>query len=105
TKTLGQTCSGNQCTTGTDGCFGGVCVAPCCSNTDCPNGYACSITGPTVAITGGTQVSAVPVCLASTATRVSGQACMMSSECKSGICEATRNVCVDVCCNDTSCPN
>jgi hypothetical protein len=104
TKTTGQACSGSQCVTGTDGCFGGVCVAPCCSHSDCSAGFACSINGPTTSLTGGTPISQVPVCLSSAATRVSGQACTASNQCKSGICEATRGVCVDVCCNDTTCP-
>ena len=49
--------------------------------------------------------SAVPSCLASAATRVSGQVCATSAECKSGICDKARNICVDLCCNDASCPN
>jgi hypothetical protein len=106
TKTTGQACSGTQCVTGAAGCFGGVCVAPCCSNAECPAGFVCSINGPTVKLLGaGTQVSQVPVCLASAATRTSGQACTTSTQCKSGICEATRGVCIDVCCNDTVCPS
>ena len=37
--------------------------------------------------------------------RVSGAACTTSAECKSGICEKTSGICVDVCCNDSSCAN
>jgi hypothetical protein len=104
-KTLGQTCTAGQCVTGPNGCFNGVCVAPCCSSGDCPGGDVCTINGPTTSITGGTQFSGVPVCLASSATRVSGQACTTSSQCKSGICDATTGICDDLCCNDTSCQN
>jgi hypothetical protein len=110
-KTLGQACTGTECRTGQYGCFNGTCTEPCCSNTDCGAGYVCSVNGPKIASgyqTGGVPLwSVVPVCLATTASsvRVSGAACTTSAECKSGICEKTRGICVDVCCNDSSCAN
>ena len=101
-KTLGQACTGTECRTGQYGCFNGTCTEPCCSNADCGAGYVCSVNGPKIASgyqTGGVPLwSVVPVCLATTASsvRVSGAACTTSADCKSGICEKTSGICVDV---------
>lgn len=111
TKTTGQACTGSECRAGTDACFNGKCIEPCCSSADCPGGTTCSVAGPKsatgyVAGTGGPSiVSVVPACITSTAARTSGQSCSANSECKSGLCEKTRSVCIDVCCNDSTCPN
>ena len=109
TRTLGQACTGAECHAGTDACFNGKCTEPCCAHSDCAAGFACSIAGPkaSTGYVSGTApiVSVLPACVGSTAVRVSGAACAANSECRSGLCEKTRNICVDVCCNDASCPN
>jgi hypothetical protein len=112
TKTTGQTCTAGstECKAGVEACFNGKCAEPCCSNSDCASGYGCSISGPR-AYTGYTDsasaqiYSAQPVCLQNTSGKTQGQVCAASSECKSGICEKTLGVCVDVCCNDSTCTN
>ncbi|MDP3154218.1 MAG: putative metal-binding motif-containing protein [Archangium sp.] len=108
-KTTGQTCTGAECRAGPDACFNGRCIEPCCANSDCAGGSSCTIAGPKSATgyTSGTSsiVSVLPACVPSAAVRVSGAACTANSECRSGLCEKTRNICVDVCCSDASCPN
>jgi len=112
TRTTGQSCSTTSpCRAGEVACFNGTCVEPCCNHADCPSGSSCTINGPTR--TTGYQnsmsesiVSVLPSCRASgTATKVSGQACTTSAECRSGICDTALGICADLCCNDTSCPN
>lgn len=112
TRTKGQTCSASMpCRAGVPACHNGVCVEPCCEHADCGSGFSCSINGPSRATPYGTSMgetiqSIMPSCVASgAATKVSGQACATSSECRGGICDATRGICVDLCCTDTSCPN
>jgi hypothetical protein len=109
TKTTGQACSGSDCRAGVDACFQGACVEPCCEHADCPSGFSCSLEGPrsnTGYTSGGAQVwSLLPACVPSTGTRVSGQACVLSTECRSGLCDKNLGICLDVCCNDSSCPN
>ncbi len=108
TRGTGQSCTQHsECRA--NWCFnpgsGGRCIEPCCAHADCGMGHSCSIEGPRQSVTGGTQVSVQPACLASAATKVSGQVCASSAECRSGICERSSGICVDLCCNDTSCPN
>src|SRR5207253_3255117 len=80
-----------------------------CSNGDCAAGSSCTINGPKTNIgyqSGGLPIaSVVPVCIPSAATRVSGQSCTTSAQCRGGICDNTQGICVDVCCNDSSCAN
>jgi hypothetical protein len=111
TRTTGQSCStSSTCRAGPTACLNGVCIEPCCMNSDCGAGRSCSILGPRRAT--GYQnaasesiVSVVPSCVGSSAVKVSGQACAASSECRSGICDNDRRICVDLCCNDGSCVN
>ncbi|MBI3182833.1 MAG: putative metal-binding motif-containing protein [Myxococcales bacterium] len=105
TKLTGDSCTGTQCKTGADGCFNGKCTEPCCQHSDCPGAFICSIQGPRQSVVGGTQVSVQPACLTATGSKVSGQACGASTECKAGICDKAQGICVDLCCNDGSCPN
>lgn len=112
TRAKGQSCSAAMpCRAGVAACHNGVCVEPCCDHADCGAGFSCSANGPSR--TTGYQtsmmepvLSVLPSCVASgAANRVSGQACATSAECRSGICDATRGTCVDLCCTDASCPN
>ncbi|HEY1088571.1 MAG TPA: putative metal-binding motif-containing protein, partial [Archangium sp.] len=109
TKTTGQACVAGECRAGPDACFNGRCIEPCCSNADCGSGQACSVAAPKSATgyaSGGVGISSLlPACVPSTAARVSGAACTTNADCKSGLCEKTRSVCIDVCCNDSTCPN
>jgi hypothetical protein len=52
-------------------------------------------------------VETSPMCVkdvSSQGSRVAGQACAQNSQCESNFCEKNLNVCVSVCCNDSTCP-
>ena len=112
TRDTGTTCSGqaSTCRNGSASCIDmtGVlrCTEPCCTNTDCPNGYYCSLNGPNVAVSGG-GVNTTPVCFVETGGnggRQAGASCTSNTQCASELCDRTLNVCVDVCCSDDTCP-
>ena len=49
----------------------------------------------------------MPVCWPNGAglhNRVAGQACTSNGQCESEFCDRTLGVCIDICCNDASCP-
>ena len=108
-KTTGQTCTGSECRAGTEACFNGRCIEPCCASADCAAGAACSIAAPKTAtgyVSGSSSiVSLLPACVPSAAIRVAGAACTVNADCKSNLCAKTRNICVDVCCSTATCPN
>jgi Putative metal-binding motif len=98
----GGTCTADsQCRSGV--CFQGRCAEPCCAHADCVGGSTCGI-GPTQLISnGGSQISMVPVCRFNTGARPSGAACTANADCRSRICDTLQGVCMDICCNDSSC--
>jgi hypothetical protein len=112
-KSTGQTCAAGECRGGTDMCvtYNGTarCSEACCTHADCPSGYSCNVAGPssnTGYTTGGAQVwSFVPSCLPVSGNRVAGAACAANSDCRSGVCDRNLSICVDFCCNDSTCPN
>jgi hypothetical protein len=110
-KNTGATCAAGECRAGADMCLNGKCAESCCQHSDCGAGYNCSIAGPsanTGYVSGGQQIwSIVPACVPtpSGATRVSGAACTANTQCRSGICDRNLNICIDLCCNSSSCPN
>jgi hypothetical protein len=83
-----------------------ICSRVCCKTSDCPNGYHCSPNGnDSAGPVGGYDT--VPVCWpdgAGVHNRTAGQACTSSGQCDSQFCDQTLGVCVDLCCNDASCP-
>ncbi|HEY0880384.1 MAG TPA: putative metal-binding motif-containing protein, partial [Archangium sp.] len=110
TKNTGDTCVAGECRAGTDMCVNGRCAEPCCQHADCPTNYSCSINGPRVATgyaSGGASIDSVmPACTPSgAANRVSGAACTANNQCRSGICDRNLNICIDLCCNTSSCAN
>lgn len=76
-----------------------MCTATCCTSADCPSSFVCFSGG-----TGGsycvpaTKAGRVPP---ATGGKLPGAACGGSSECRSGLCEASK--CVDTCCLGTDC--
>lgn len=83
-----------------------ICSQVCCRDADCPSGYHCSVNGnDTLSPIGGYDV--VPMCWPNATgahNRVAGQACTSSGQCASEFCDTALGVCVDLCCNDASCP-
>ena len=85
-----------------------MCSQACCTNSNCPSGYFCAAWGnASIGPIGG--VDTVPVCWPEAATgahnRQAGASCTSNTECASEFCDRTLNVCVDLCCNNNSCPN
>jgi hypothetical protein len=111
TLNTGDACSGaNTCKGGTDMCVNGRCAEPCCNSGECANGYGCTLNGPRAATgyqnsSGEGIDSVVPACTQQTGTRVAGAACGANTDCRSGICDRNLNICIDICCNDSSCAN
>jgi Putative metal-binding motif len=100
----------NQCQGGTNMCVGGRCAQTCCTSAECAAGYGCTLDGPRSAIgynnTAGEGIdSVVPACTLNAGTRVAGAACTANSQCRSNICDRNLSICVDLCCNDSSCLN
>ena len=105
TGAQGQTCTADaNCRSGV--CFQGRCAEPCCTHSDCTGGTSCGL-GPTQFIgytSGGVRLmSAVNVCWNTVGARPSGAACANNSDCRSRMCDALQGICVDPCCNDTTC--
>lgn len=94
---------------GAPGCDAGDscrCEDICCTNADCRDGEYCSLRGDTVPGPAG-GVDTVPVCFPETPTnggRPAGAACDTSAHCASEFCDVILGVCVDTCCNDSTCP-
>ncbi|MBI2377320.1 MAG: putative metal-binding motif-containing protein [Deltaproteobacteria bacterium] len=83
-----------------------ICSKVCCSEADCPSAYHCSLAGNDTAGPRGGYDSA-PVCLPDAAgahNRPAGAACTANAQCSSEFCDRTLSVCVNLCCNDSSCP-
>jgi hypothetical protein len=105
TLLLNASCTADtQCRSGV--CFQGTCAEPCCAHQDCTGGRSCGYgpdqnTGYTVG--GRVVVSMVPVCRLNVGTRPSGAACAANADCRSRLCDSVQGICVDICCNDTSC--
>jgi hypothetical protein len=82
------------------------CSEPCCTNSDCPSAHYCSLNGLDSAAPGG-GFNTVPMCFPETSGnggRQAGAACTSNAQCASEFCDRNLNVCVDVCCNDSTCP-
>jgi hypothetical protein len=82
------------------------CSEPCCTNTDCPADFYCSLNGPSTAQTGG-GLNSIPQCFAESAgngDRQAGAACTSNTQCQSEFCDNNLSVCVDGCCSDDTCP-
>lgn len=82
------------------------CSEPCCTNGDCPSGFYCSLNGLDSASPSG-GFDTVPMCFPVTAGnggRQAGAACTSNTQCESEFCDRNLGVCVDVCCNDDTCP-
>jgi hypothetical protein len=110
TRNTGDTCTAGQCRAGADMCLNGRCAEACCQHSDCAAGFSCNIAGPSANTgysSGGAPIhSVVPSCIPSgTANRVSGAACSANAQCLSGICDRNLNICIDLCCSSSSCPN
>jgi hypothetical protein len=82
------------------------CTDVCCDNGDCPAGFHCGVEGTgSAGPIGG--VDTVPVCMpddAGNGGRQAGAACSTNDQCAGQFCDANLGVCVDVCCNDNTCP-
>ena len=111
-RATGTACSGatSACAHGSGSCIdmNAVlrCSEPCCTNTDCPSNFYCSLNGPSTAQTGG-GVNTIPQCFAETSGnggRQAGAACSSNTQCASEFCDKNLNVCIDVCCSDDTCP-
>lgn len=119
TRTAGQSCDAttNICLWGPDACVNGVCAPPCGEEAHCAAGQHCSLRGNRVTtgvydasagagLAGATATETVPVCLADSAgphDRPGGAACTDNGQCASQFCEATLNVCVELCVTDMTC--
>jgi hypothetical protein len=80
---------------------GPICTTPCCTSSECTSGFVCFNGG-----TGGGYC--VPSMLAqrtppATGGKLGGSACAGNSDCRSGLCAGTPNVCVDTCCVEGNC--
>ena len=117
TKVTGESCAGG-CKWGAQSCVNNVCAQPCGSNIQCPGGTHCSLRGNSVStgvwstgtptgVSGKPAMETVPVCLANSGAgshdRPGGAACTQNGDCESQFCEATLEVCVDLCVSDMSC--
>jgi hypothetical protein len=85
-----------------------ICSQACCTNTNCPSGYFCAAWGnASIGPIGG--VDTVPVCWPELSTgahnRQAGASCTSNTECASEFCDRTLNVCIDLCCNNSTCPS
>jgi hypothetical protein len=82
------------------------CTDICCANSDCAGGFHCGVEGTgSPGPIGG--VDTVPVCMpdaGGNGGRQAGAACSSNDECAGEFCDAALGVCVDVCCNDSTCP-
>jgi hypothetical protein len=113
-RAIGASCNDGQtvrCEGGPNTCItvaanNRICSEVCCENNDCPGGYFCSVRGPDApGPVGGYDT--VPVCWPNSTgqgNRVAGQACTSNLQCRANFCDRTLGVCVDICCNDSSCP-
>jgi hypothetical protein len=111
--TSGDDCSGTgYCEAGTQACVtlessAEACTDVCCTNSDCQNNYHCSFRGnESPGPFGGVDGS--PVCWPDASNnegRQAGAACSANTDCASEYCENNLNVCVDICCNDFTCPS
>jgi hypothetical protein len=82
------------------------CTEPCCSNSDCGSGNYCSLLGPSANGPNG-GIDTVPVCFPQSTGnggRLAGAACTSNGQCASEFCDKNIGVCIDVCCNDDTCP-
>jgi hypothetical protein len=114
TRGVGTACNdtNTRCQAGPRSCIqlapnNRICSRVCCMDSDCPAGYHCSPNGnDSPGPVGGYDT--VPVCWpdgAGAHSRVAGQACTSSGQCVSEFCDVNLGVCVDLCCNDSSCPS
>lgn len=103
TAVTGESCASDPaiCRWGPHSCVDGVCAAPCRLNAHCPSGYYCSLEGSFH----GNET--VPVCLAyptpGSFALQGGDACTQNRDCASNFCEATLQICLDLCTDDASC--
>ncbi len=112
TRDTGVSCSdtATRCLHGSGSCvdMNAVrrCSEPCCTNSDCPADFFCGLNGPSNIQAGG-GINTIPQCFAETSGnggRQAGAACTLNTQCSSEFCDKNLNVCVDVCCNDDTCP-
>lgn len=98
------------CVNGSASCVdtgaGLTCRALCCSDEDCPASQHCALAGATrLGPAGG--VDTTPVCVPTgggNQGRAAGAACGAAADCASEFCDPLLGVCVDPCCNDSTCP-
>jgi hypothetical protein len=96
-------CQGQLCTVFSSDTICGHCTLPCCKSSECPN-----INGSTsycVYEQDTMNNDVIRACLTTTAPtgKTYGMACVMDSDCGSGLCNPTAKVCTDVCCLDADC--
>ncbi|NUN14495.1 MAG: lamin tail domain-containing protein [Myxococcales bacterium] len=132
---LGQPCSlDSSCDRGFCSQTTKQCASGCCTESDCPNGFYCSVLGdqifanlvvtaanaPSCALNSQCQsalcfngkcsyllTETTPMCLRETSGQnnlQAGAACQQNTDCASNYCEKNLNVCVEPCCNDATCP-
>ena len=109
---FGEDCSGvGYCEAGTQACVilessAEVCSDVCCTNSDCPTNYHCSLKGnENLSPYGG--VNGSPVCWPNAGAndeRQAGAACDVNEDCASEFCDKNLDVCVDLCCHHSTCP-
>jgi hypothetical protein len=115
TRVTGDSCTTTtdaaKCQHGTSLCIdmGGAkrCSEPCCTNSDCPTDFYCSLNAPTSASTQVNGYETTPACYPESTGnggRQAGAACTTNGQCASEFCDKNLDVCVDVCCNDDTCP-
>ncbi len=82
--------------------------APACNPGTCPTGLSCVfVTSLSAYRCGWPMVETAPMCIKDVSgqgTRRAGAACTQNADCQSNFCEASLNVCVEVCCSDATCP-
>lgn len=132
---LGQVCaSDSSCDRGFCSQTTKQCASACCTESDCPSGFYCSLLGDQIfanlVVTAANAQSCMfnsqcpsalcfngkcsylltettPMCLRESSGQnnlQAGAACQQNTDCASNYCEKNLNVCVDPCCNDSTCP-